>query len=157
MAMGTNGFLEYRSLSTSIVNACGASLRSRYGPQAEPHPNTDRLPYRGTSAGGGYSTVEDLLRFAMALQQYKLLSAKYTGLATNAQVQTPMNSGYGYGFTVRDVNGTSCYGHNGGGQGINGELEICPANGYVVAVLANMDPPAAERVAEFAVDRLPSK
>src|SRR5262249_39923265 len=24
------------------------------------HPNTDTLPYRGTSAGGGYSTVEDL-------------------------------------------------------------------------------------------------
>jgi D-alanyl-D-alanine carboxypeptidase len=30
-------------------------------------PNTDTLPYRGTSAGGGYSTVEDLLRFANAL------------------------------------------------------------------------------------------
>ena len=27
-------------------------------------PNTDTLPYRGTSAGGGYSTVEDLARFA---------------------------------------------------------------------------------------------
>ena len=30
-------------------------------------PNTDTLPYRGTSAGGGYSTVEDLARFAHAL------------------------------------------------------------------------------------------
>jgi CubicO group peptidase (beta-lactamase class C family) len=30
-------------------------------------PNTDYLPYRGTSAGGGYSTVEDLARFAQAL------------------------------------------------------------------------------------------
>jgi D-alanyl-D-alanine carboxypeptidase len=30
--------------------------------------NTDTLPYRGTSAGGGYSTVEDLARFAQALQ-----------------------------------------------------------------------------------------
>jgi CubicO group peptidase (beta-lactamase class C family) len=29
--------------------------------------NTDTLPYRGTSAGGGYSTVEDLLKFATAL------------------------------------------------------------------------------------------
>jgi CubicO group peptidase (beta-lactamase class C family) len=25
--------------------------------------NTDTLPYRGTSAGGGYSTVEDLMKF----------------------------------------------------------------------------------------------
>src|SRR5207247_11462883 len=30
-------------------------------------PNTGTLPYRGTSAGGGYSTVEDLLKFANAL------------------------------------------------------------------------------------------
>lgn len=38
-------------------------------------PNTDTLPYRGTSAGGGYSTVEDLLKFATALQTHKLLNA----------------------------------------------------------------------------------
>ena len=30
-------------------------------------PNTDVLPYRGTSAGGGYSTVGDLCQFADAL------------------------------------------------------------------------------------------
>src|SRR4051812_19076663 len=30
-------------------------------------PNTDTLPVRGTSAGGGYSTAGDLLRFAQAL------------------------------------------------------------------------------------------
>ena len=30
-------------------------------------PNTDTLPWRGTAAGGGYSTVGDLLRFAQAL------------------------------------------------------------------------------------------
>src|SRR5208282_3108804 len=38
-------------------------------------PNTDSLPYRGTSAGGGYSTVGDLLRFANALLSHKLLNA----------------------------------------------------------------------------------
>jgi CubicO group peptidase (beta-lactamase class C family) len=30
-------------------------------------PNTDTLSYRGTSAGGGYSTVGDLMKFATAL------------------------------------------------------------------------------------------
>jgi hypothetical protein len=39
------------------------------------HPNTDTLPYRGTFAGGGYSTVEDLLKFANALEDHKLLNA----------------------------------------------------------------------------------
>ena len=37
-------------------------------------PNTDTLPYRGTSAGGGYSTVEDFKRFAEALLDDELLN-----------------------------------------------------------------------------------
>ena len=36
-------------------------------------PNTDTLPYRGTSAGGGYCTVEDFLRFANALSQSQIV------------------------------------------------------------------------------------
>src|SRR5262249_36336481 len=43
-------------------------------------PNTDTLPYRGTSAGGGYSTVVDLLKFAEALMGHKLLNAENTTL-----------------------------------------------------------------------------
>ena len=40
---------------------------------------------------------------------------------------------------------------------MNGELKICPASGYVIAVLANTDPPAASRVADFITNRLPLK
>ena len=40
---------------------------------------------------------------------------------------------------------------------MNGELEICPAAGYVVAVLANMDPPAATRISRFVANRLPER
>jgi hypothetical protein len=40
---------------------------------------------------------------------------------------------------------------------MNGELKICPAPGYVVAVLSNLDPPAATRVADFMTNRLPIK
>ena len=40
---------------------------------------------------------------------------------------------------------------------MNGDLKICPAAGYVVAVLANMDPPAAERISDFVANRLPEK
>jgi hypothetical protein len=38
---------------------------------------------------------------------------------------------------------------------MNGDLRIYPKSGYVVAVLANLDPPAAGRVAEFLDARLP--
>jgi CubicO group peptidase (beta-lactamase class C family) len=71
-------------------------------------PNTDTLPYRGSSAGGGYSTVEDLLRFANALQQDKLLNAHFTELLTTGKPNTPLSS-YAYGFEDHTINDTRCF------------------------------------------------
>jgi CubicO group peptidase (beta-lactamase class C family) len=120
-------------------------------------PNTDTLPYRGTSAGGGYSTVEDLLRFANALERHKLLDAEHTELLTTGKVDTGGGGKYGYGFGDRAFGAIHCFGHGGGAPGMNGDLEICPGPGYVIAVLANLDPPAASRVSEFALNRLTEK
>jgi CubicO group peptidase (beta-lactamase class C family) len=119
-------------------------------------PNTDTLPYRGTSAGGGYSTVEDLLHFADALQANKLLNAKSVETLTTGKPGTPDGT-YAFGFEERKVNGARCFGHGGGAPGMNGILQICPAAGYVVTALANQDPPAATRIADFVENRLPEK
>ncbi len=51
-------------------------------------PNTPTLPYRGTPAGGGYTTAGDLLRFATALTGHALLDAKHTALLTAGKVDT---------------------------------------------------------------------
>lgn len=117
-------------------------------------PNNDTLPYRGTSAGGGYSTVRDLLKFADALEQHKLLDAHYTELLTTGKVDEGFGK-YAYGFEEKVVNGTRCFGHGGGAPGMNGDLQICPGSGYVVAVLANLDPPAATRISDFITSRMP--
>jgi hypothetical protein len=53
--------------------------------------------------------------------------------------------------------GVRNYGPGGGAQGMNGDLTIYPESGYVVTVLANMDPPAAQRIATFIGNRLPAK
>ena len=119
-------------------------------------PNTETLPYRGTSAGGGYSTVEDLIRFAEALQSHKLLDTLYTEMLTTGKAGTPDNT-YAFGFEDRIFNGARCFGHGGGAPGMNGDLKICPGPGYVVAVLANLDPPAASRISDFIANRLPEK
>lgn len=121
------------------------------------HPNTDTLPYRGTSAGGGYSTVEDLFRFGMALENRKLLDAEHTKLLTTGKVDIPGGGKYAYGLFERAFAEIHCFGHGGGAPGMNGELEICPGPGYVVAVLSNLDPPAAQRVSDFVLNRLPEK
>jgi CubicO group peptidase (beta-lactamase class C family) len=118
--------------------------------------NTDTLPYRGTSAGGGYSTVDDLQRFASALMSHKLLNADSTELLITGKVETGGGGKYAYGFEdQRDKDGSGWVGHGGGAPGMNGDLKICPKSGYIVAVLANLDPPAAEQISEFLVSRLP--
>jgi hypothetical protein len=40
---------------------------------------------------------------------------------------------------------------------MNGDLKICEGGGYVIAVLANLDPPAAQRASNFVAERLPVK
>ena len=121
------------------------------------HPNTETLPYRGTSAGGGYSTVEDLVKFATALEGHNLLDAEHAEMLTTGKVDTPGGGRYAFGFDDHTTNGIRCFGHGGGAPGMNGELEICPTAGYVVAVLANLDPPAAGRISQFITNRLPEK
>ena len=118
-------------------------------------PNSATLPYRGTSAGGGYTTVEDLLRFAQALQDHVLLDATHTELLITPKALPHGGMPYGYGIATEDRSGLLCFGHGGGAPGMNGELMICPREGYVIAVLANLDPPAASRAGEYVANRLP--
>jgi len=119
-------------------------------------PNTDTLPYRGTSAGGGYSTVEDLLKFANVLASHKVLDARNTELLTTGKVNTARGVKYAFGFMDDDTDPAfRHFGHGGGAPGMNGELEIYPQSGYVIAVLANLDPPAAGRISDFVCNRLP--
>jgi D-alanyl-D-alanine carboxypeptidase len=118
-------------------------------------PNTDTLPYRGTSAGGGYSTVGDFFRFAYALLGHRLLSVASTDLLITGKVDT-QGGKYAYGFEdMRDANGNGYVGHGGGAPGMNGDLKIYPKTGYVVVVLANLDPPAAQQISDFLDNRLP--
>jgi len=119
--------------------------------------NYDSLPMRGSPAGGGYSTCEDLVRFAIALNGNKLLDAEHTALLTASKPGTPPSHGYGYGFATSSEGGVRRFGHSGGAPGINSALEIFPDSGYVVAVMGNLDPPAASRVSDFIAARLPMK
>jgi CubicO group peptidase (beta-lactamase class C family) len=114
------------------------------GPRRE---NTASLPNRGGPAGGGYSTVEDLLRFATALGNHQLLSAKSTELLTTGKVEMGPGGKYGYGFGEHQMNGCRIFGHNGGAPGIGSDLSIFPGPGYVAVVMTNYDPPLMMPVA----------
>jgi CubicO group peptidase (beta-lactamase class C family) len=121
-----------------------------FGPDGAWEPVLDTLPYRGTAAGGGYSTVGDLFRFAEALQTGTLISPETLAEATSDQE----GEGYGYGFQV-GTDPSTRWGHGGGAPGMNGDLRVYPELGYVVVVLSNLDPPAANRLADFFSLRMP--
>ncbi len=107
--------------------------------------------HRGGPAGGGYSTVEDLLKFANALHNHKLLNAKYTALVTTGKVDTGNaqagSNKYGYGFFDEIFKSTRIVGHGGDFPGVNTRFEMFVDSGYTVLVLSNYDHPAAQRVA----------
>ena len=137
------------------------------GPREQPQQSAEgplrstegTLPYRGTSAGGGYSTVGDVLAFVNALTSHNLLDAHYTELLTTGKVSTPIpGMKYAFGFEDQTApDGVRLFGHGGGSPGMNGRLSTFPVSGYVVVVLANLDPPAADDIARFAGDRLPAR
>jgi CubicO group peptidase (beta-lactamase class C family) len=80
-------------------------------------------PGRGSSAGGGYSTVHDLLKLTRGAR--KVLSAR--------SFEQMIGEKPGLGWS-------------GGGPGINATVEM--EGGYTLIVLANYDPPAATEVAK---------
>jgi hypothetical protein len=78
-------------------------------------------------------------------------------MLTTGKVDTPRGAKYAYGFEDNTTGGIRFFGHGGGAPGMNGDLRIYPRPGYVIAVLANLDPPAAQRISEFIDSRLPQK
>ncbi len=88
--------------------------------------NVNTRPYRGSSAGGGYSNAEDLLKFSVALKTEKLTVPDDDG--------NPRKDG-GVGIA-------------GGSVGINALLLVSKQSGYTVILLSNYDPPSAEKTGE---------
>ena len=82
--------------------------------------NSEFLPGIGSSAGGGYSTAGDLARFVQALRDRKVPGGPPPGI-----------------------------GAAGGADGINAIIEGDLPGGYDLVVMANLDLPAAEQVAQM--------
>lgn len=107
--------------------------------------NTVRNFLRGIPAGGGYSTVGDMHRFAMALQGGKLVSQA----SLERLWADPQGYNYGAGFEVNRGGVGSAVGHSGLYGGVSTRMRIYPDLGYTVVVLANIDraaPPLVDAI-----------
>jgi D-alanyl-D-alanine carboxypeptidase len=116
--------------------------------------NDSTLPWRGTSAGGGYTTAADLMAFAGALMSNKLLKAETLAEATRPQFTT---GDYGFGFQLGRPDESRTYGHGGGAPGMNAILRVYPESSQSVIVLCNLDPPTASRIGDWLHARMPLK
>jgi CubicO group peptidase (beta-lactamase class C family) len=126
---------------TNFVDLGDDYVQFRLGPRR----NTSRYgTIKGSPAGGAYSTLEDLLRFTLALRGNKLLSAKLTDLMTgNKILARKYDAGqtyWGYGFELEEIDGKRVIGHSGGDLGISSAVRWYPDSGnYTVVVLSNYD------------------
>jgi CubicO group peptidase (beta-lactamase class C family) len=113
----------------------------RMGPNAPGGPHHAPFIHMSIpfSAGGLYSTTEDLLRWEQALFGGKLLSP-----ASLQRMITPFKRDYGLGVGVRTSQGRKVIGHGGGIEGFSTELAYHPEQKLVVVVLANQEGPASE-------------
>ena len=134
---------------------------TRMGPDGRPgdevRENTDRLEVRGGPAGGGFSTVEDMLKFHVALRSFKLLNREYTELVTKGKVDAGAIGRYAYGFGDKIVDGKHIVGHNGGWPGVAANFEMYPELGYTSVILLNMDPPAMSPIITRLRQLIPAK
>ena len=89
---------------------------------------------RGGPHGGGYSTVEDLVRFGEALRSGKLLKSENVRVLQSAKPELG-STRYGYGFDVNEERGIA--GHSGGGAGNSDNFDMFLRSGWTAVVLSN--------------------
>lgn len=111
--------------------------------------NTTTLPYRGTPAGGGYSTVRDLFAFAEGLTRCRLFDPERSTRLTTGRVEMGPGLRYGYGFMEWTNGAARAFGNAGGAPGMSAVILVTPAERRTIVVLANRDPPTAQRVLEL--------
>ena len=94
------------------------------------------------SAGGLYSTTQDLLKWEQGLFGGKVLQP-----ASLQKMITPFKNDYAFGLQVETKRGHKVIDHGGGIEGFNTELEYYPEDELTIAVLANVNGPAPPKIA----------
>jgi CubicO group peptidase (beta-lactamase class C family) len=99
--------------------------------------NTYILAPRGTPAGGGYSTAEDLLRYDNAIRSYKILGEQYVNFMRN-----------GYRGNIGDAAARNMGKGAGGAAGVSTFFARDWYNGYTIVVLTNLDHPVGAEIGD---------
>jgi CubicO group peptidase (beta-lactamase class C family) len=127
------------ALGYTRIRAAGAPPDSArwYPAWEEPKAGNDCIPC--SPMGGGYSTGDDLARFADALVANRILNPEMTATILTGYIDADYGGRHGYGFETRLINGVKIAGHHGALPGSSNRFEFYPALGWVLVVLGNTD------------------
>jgi CubicO group peptidase (beta-lactamase class C family) len=117
--------------------------------------NTSTLPMKGGPDGGGYSTVEDLLKFERALRTHQLLSPEMTELLMRGTVDRgSTGSKAAFSFVDELHHGTRRVWNEGGVDGGNARFDMYPTTGHTIIILSNYTAPVddmADKLGEIII------
>ncbi|MFX1255532.1 MAG: serine hydrolase domain-containing protein [Promethearchaeota archaeon] len=125
---------DHYELDKPVPNlAIGYTKDEHSSPDGTLRNNTFLIGIKGSPAGGGYSTVEDMLKFDIALHNNQLLTPEYTRtifpVRNNTEEKRPPSINIA-----------------GGADGISAFFGKFYDLNYTVIVLSNYDPPLIEPV-----------
>jgi D-alanyl-D-alanine carboxypeptidase len=148
-------FAPSRMTDTGLANAPNIALGYVKTPDGYV-PNASIMRGSATPAGGAYSTAHDLLAFANALSQHRLLSAADTELFITSKVAAGPQAGVGYGFGFeRFGDGPIDVGHTGGAPGSSCSVHIVGGGKATIIVLTNDAPTwRGDKLADFIAQRI---
>lgn len=107
---------------------------------------------RGSPSGGIYSTTQDILKFANAIESNKFLSPDSYELLMEGRPE--LNASFhSYGFFVSQGVVGRVANHKGDGRGMNCQLSMYLDSGYTVIVLSNYSAPSANIITSV-IDQL---
>jgi len=128
----------YDSNAAIILHRASGYTPSEYGIENAGFINMT-IPF---SAGGLFSTTEDLLKWERGLFGGKVLSP-----SSLKEMTTPFKGNYAFGLFVTTSNGRKKIQHGGGIEGFNTDLAYWPGEQLAVIVLANLNGGAPEEIA----------
>jgi CubicO group peptidase (beta-lactamase class C family) len=90
------------------------------------------------SAGGIISTIDDLLEWRNALNEFKVLDKEYLQLAqTNYKLNNGEHSNYGYGFFIDQLGEKKAIHHGGGFSGFISQTAYYNEEDLTIIILSN--------------------
>lgn len=95
---------------------------------------------RGSSAGGSYSNVQDILKFSYALKNNLLVSGEtFENMISVKNKGLQSTEDYGYGFILMKTAQERTYGHGGTAGGVNFEFRYFPGQDVTLVLFSNQN------------------